>query len=234
MAKSLIKKLGLKRFNAMRLAIVSLIILSFSTGCTQQVMKDTNMNIKESTPDLLEPKQDDERDTIKVGNDGLNAGIANDETLSEPVTPEAVGYEGEMISYYLKDIGRNDPFMPQAESVLLSSGTVFLAPPPETITEDSDAVTVIKTKVSGIMYDETRPSAIINVNEADHLVRIGDTINSYKVLSIDQNHVTVELGANIYKAGVGELFSDDGINFNNVSNLEAKFGSSLNKPKEEL
>ena len=35
--------------------------------------------------------------------------------------------------------------------------------------------------------------------------------------------------SNVYKASVGELFTGNGINFNTVSNLNSKFGSSVNK-----
>ena len=53
-------------------------------------------------------------------------------------------------------------------------------------------------------------------------------INNYKVLSIGKDQVTVQNGANVYKAGVGELFTGEGINFNTVSNLESKFGGRKN------
>ena len=96
------------------------------------------------------------------------------------------------------------------------------------ITEDIDAVNVIKTKVSGIMYDKFNPSAILNIGGADHLVRSGDIINNYKILAINPDNVTVQLGSNVYKAGVGQLFTGDGINYNTVSNLEGKFGGSRN------
>ena len=40
--------------------------------------------------------------------------------------------------------------------------------------------------------------------------------------------VTVQYGSNVYKAGVGELFTGEGINFNTISNLESKFGGRKN------
>ena len=60
------------------------------------------------------------------------------------------------------------------------------------------------------------------------MVRTGDIINNYKVLSIGKDNVTVQLGANVYKAGVGQLFTGEGINYNTISNLENKFGGSGN------
>ena len=53
--------------------------------------------------------------------------------------------------------------------------------------------------------------------------------DSYKILSIAKDYVTVQLGANVYKAGVGQLFTGEGINYNTISNLERKFGGSANK-----
>ena len=105
----------------------------------------------------------------------------------------------------------------------------YLMPPPETITVDSTATEVMTTKVSGIMYDKFNPSAILNISGSDYLVRTGDVINGYKILSIGKETVTVQYGSNVYKASVGELFTGNGINFNTVSNLNSKFGSSVNK-----
>ena len=77
------------------------------------------------------------------------------------------------------------------------------------------------------MFDKYNPSAIINIEGLDYLVRSGDVINGYKVLAISPQTVTVQLGANVYKAGVGELVTkDEGINYNKVSNLSKKFGGA--------
>ena len=79
------------------------------------------------------------------------------------------------------------------------------------------------------MFDKFNPSAILNISGTDYLVRTGDVINGYKVLSIGKDTVTVQYGANVYKASVGELFTGEGVNYNTVSNLENKFGSRRNK-----
>ena len=92
-------------------------------------------------------------------------------------------------------------------------------------------LTVILTFVAAsfIMYDKFNPSAILNISGSDYLVRTGDVINGYKILSIGKETVTVQYGSNVYKASVGELFTGEGINFNTVSNLNSKFGSNRNK-----
>ena len=76
------------------------------------------------------------------------------------------------------------------------------------------------------MYDKQNPSAILNIESSDYLVRSGDVVNGYKVLSISPQTVTVQLGANVYKAGVGELLATDGLQYNTISNLDKKFGGS--------
>ena len=99
-----------------------------------------------------------------------------------------------------------------------------LAEPPTASGASSDAVRVMDTIVSGILYDNFSPSAILNIEGSDYLVKKGDVVNNYKVLAIAQDSVTVQLGANIYKAGIGEILTEGSMNHNNVSNLENKFG----------
>ena len=140
----------------------------------------------------------------------------------------------------IEDTGRADPFLPEFEINISNPISKLnrprpsydLLPPPETITNDTTATEVMTTKVSGLMYDKTSPSAIININNSDYLVRKGDVVNDYKVLDIDRNSVTVQFGANVYKAGVGELFTGNGINYNTISNLESKFGGTKNSVKK--
>ena len=55
-------------------------------------------------------------------------------------------------------------------------------------------------------------------------VKKGDVVNNYKVVSIVQDSVTVKLGSNVYKAGIGEILTEGSLNHNDVSNLNNKFG----------
>ena len=80
------------------------------------------------------------------------------------------------------------------------------------------------TVVSGILFDKFSPSAILNIEGTDYLVKKGDVVNNYKVLAIAQDSVTVQLGKNTYKAGIGEILTEGSLNHNNVSNLSKKFG----------
>ena len=99
-----------------------------------------------------------------------------------------------------------------------------LIAPPETVNENSDAARVMDTIVSGILYDKYSPSAILNIEGNDYLVKKGDIVNNYRVLDISQNSVSVKLGNNTYKAGIGEILTEGVINYNEVSNLSRKFG----------
>ncbi len=99
-----------------------------------------------------------------------------------------------------------------------------LVEPPEIISEGSEAARVMDTVVSGILYDKYSPSAILNIEGNDYLVKKGDVVNNYKILNIMQDSVTVMLGKNTYKAGIGEILTEGSINYNDVSNLHNKFG----------
>ncbi len=138
--------------------------------------------------------------------------------------------EDKIVSFAVEDFGRPDPFLPASDVNFLINnsskyGSVITAPP-ETLATETEATKIVQTKVSGIMYEPKNPSAILNIEGADYLVRSGDYINNYKVLSINKDIVTVQLGANVYKARVGEVLPDGEINYNNIYNLENKFGGA--------
>lgn len=120
-----------------------------------------------------------------------------------------------------------DPFLPDGDNLMpIASAYSYLPPPPTNLPVDSDASKVITTTISGILYDKYSPSAIINIEGADYLVKRGDVINNYKILSIGKTQVIVQLGKNVYKAGVGELLSQTDLNYNTVANLNKKFGGN--------
>lgn len=111
-----------------------------------------------------------------------------------------------------------NPFLPYNEKVTHQS-----------IVEQTNATNkakLIRTVISGIMYDKYSPSAIINIEGTDYLAKKGDVINSYKILNITQDTVTVKLGNNVYKAGVGEILAQGRIHYNSVPNLDKRFGGA--------
>lgn len=101
-------------------------------------------------------------------------------------------------------------------------------PPTSLASEDAAAAKITRTKVVGIMYNKVSPSAIINVDDKDYLVRQGDRIigQEYKVVQINPSWITVSLGSNVYSASIGELFSREDIDKtqNDLYNLRNRFG----------
>lgn len=131
---------------------------------------------------------------------------------------------GKMVMISVSSAGRTDPFMPSSEGY--TGAYAYLTPPPETLPTNTDASKVMATTISGILYDKYSPSAILNIEGTDYLVKRGDIINKYKVLSIGKTEVAVQLGRNIYKAGVGELLTQASFNDGNIPNLNKRFGGS--------
>ena len=127
-----------------------------------------------------------------------------------------------------QSVVKQNPFLPYrniGETPISSDVPGFaLVEPPSQLNTNSDAARVMDTMVSGILYDKFSPSAIINIEGNDYLVKKGDVVNNYKVLNIVEDSVTVKLGENIYKAGIGEILTEGALNYNNVSNLNNKFG----------
>ena len=154
------------------------------------------------------------------------------------------GDTDKMVAVSVENLGRANPFLPPGEVSLASERAKALAdavpnaklqydllPPLETPDVDSDARRAVTTKISGIMYDKSNPSAILNFDGMDYLVRSGDVINGYKVLAIGQSTVTVQVGSNIYSAGVGQLVTEGKkeLKYNTVANLSNKFGGAGRK-----
>lgn len=128
--------------------------------------------------------------------------------------------------------GRPDPFLPytqiQQEKMAKSLAFDIIAPPTTVPSEDPVVDQVVQTKISGIMYDSSRPSAIINVGGADQLVHKGDTFKDCKVLDITRNSVVIKYKNNVYQATVGQTLGE-GVNLNPVSNLSKQFGGLYSK-----
>ncbi len=212
-----------KKIGAGFVVLFLTIVMLNTTGCTKG--NSDNSNVPD-TP-IQAPAE-----SVNVDGKADNAAIAPDDTV-DTLTQEKNKDEGKnsLISMSIEDMGRSDPFLPDSEKVVVKPKPKFvsdLTPPPEALSVDATATQVMTTKISGIMYDKFNPSAILNIGGSDYLVRSGDIVNGYKILSIEKNTVTVQFGANVYKASVGELFTGEGINYNTVSNLQDKFGSSSN------
>jgi Tfp pilus assembly protein PilP len=185
-------------------------------------MEATSPSNSENEEGMVTVTLDDDADSAP------NQVASND--IKKPVAPPKP--KEEMVDIKIAGSGRADPFLPFMEAVV-GSGKVkteslpyVVLPPLQESTSDTSAQKVLTTKVSGIMYDDTSPSAIINVEGMDYLVRSGDIINDYKVLSISKTTVVVQLGANVYRAGVGQALTTGEVQHNQIANLENKFGGA--------
>ena len=147
-----------------------------------------------------------------------------------PVSMAEVSSKTSVISIP-QGIVKTHPFLPyrvvEAERLdkLVNDVPRFdLVEPPDFTSEETDAAKIMDTAVSGILFDKYSPSAILNIDGNDYLVKKGDIIRNYKVINIAKDSVTVQLGKNTYKAGIGELLTSGSLNHNEVSNLSKKFG----------
>lgn len=149
-------------------------------------------------------------------------------TITFEISPAAVTPSKTSVISIPNGMVKAHPFLPYKEinskTNLNDVPQTILMEPPTTLGEDADAIRVMDTIVSGILYDKFSPSAILNIEGNDYLVKKGDVVNNYNVLAITQNSVTVKLGANVYKAGIGQILTEGNVNHNDVSNLNNKFG----------
>ncbi len=90
--------------------------------------------------------------------------------------------------------------------------------------DEIEVSAMMETKVSGILYDHDNPQAIINYDGQDQLVRRGDRLAGFYVMSITPDKVILKQGNNVYRVSVGQAITDEGINYNINSNLGKQFG----------
>jgi len=145
----------------------------------------------------------------------------------DDVQIKVMGQGKKKVSMVITEIGRNNPFEPIFGGYDEDT-SVYLEAPPELPGLDNDALDVIKTRVTGIIFDKNgvKSSAILNVGGTDYLTRVGDTVNGYMVKDIDKSDITVQLGANVFKAAVGDVIEDDNlydVNKTQTPDLEHKF-----------
>lgn len=93
---------------------------------------------------------------------------------------------------------------------------------------------MMETKVSGILYDRDNPQAILNYDGQDQLVRRGDRLAGFYVMSITPDKVILKQGNNIYRVSVGQTVTDEGINYNVNSNLGKQFGGRYKNIKGKI
>lgn len=202
---------------------------SANNPSNQDIAQDSN-DIYSQTLNLQDQKGNAVAKLPPNAQAGPNGGGKTSEEGVEIMSKKALSTKsGKMVLISVADSGRANPFLPEAEAGLgaySSAKLPFLPAPPEFLSTGSEAGKVMTTIISGILYDKYSPSAIINIEGTDYLVKKGDIINRYKVLAISKDEVIVQLGSNVYKAGVGQLLSKTDINYNTIANLNKKFGGN--------
>jgi len=162
---------------------------------------DSNQNVEEQN---TQENQNQETANIPVVNDD------EVDTLKPEVKPKEE--KKEVID--IRPTGRLNPFLPLQKYAKSDLTETFVqydkvgipAPPSEMGKKNEETLKMLTIAVSGIMYDETKPSAIITLDNNDYFVQKGDKLDDYRVVDIGRNFVTVALGKNLYKANVGEEF----------------------------
>ncbi len=158
-----------------------------------------------------------------VSNENSNNNPQNEElNIPEPNNTIMVSYNPN---------ARQNPFKPpvinpkEDEAYKLLNTTGFeVIEPPVTSVVDENMTKLLQTQISGILYDNESPSAIVNLNGVDQFVKIGDTISGYKVENITKDKVQISYKNNSYVASVGELFVRGELDKQStVANLESKF-----------
>lgn len=161
------------------------------------------------------------------------AGIDNEGGFTFVTAPVAATSSKKDVITIPSGIVKANPFLPyrnidgvngNEDSLVNDVPRIDLIAPPDFTEEGSDAAKMLDTTVSGILFDKFSPSAILNVDGNDYLVKKGDVVHNYKIVSIAQDSVTIQNGKNTFKAGIGELLTDGSVNYNDVSNLDKKFG----------
>ena len=143
-----------------------------------------------------------------------NIPVVNENEVSEIKPDEKPAPEEKKEVIDIKPTGRSNPFMPlqkyiavEIPETVIQYDKVGLPTPPETYgIKDEKMVKMLAIAVSGIMYDEINPSAIITFDNNDYFVQKGDRLDDYKIVDITRNSVTIALGKNLYKANIGEEF----------------------------
>ncbi len=194
--------------------------------------------------DVEEEKPADKKQDKQV-EENADGGLLVEVDESNALKPEEnkqgtfTGKPGDTVTVAIGDIGRKNPFSPmgsaesaqeqQAQKVeQIDYGVNFpVIEPPQLSPEQANIIKLMNTKVAGIMFDPNRPSAIININGVDQLVRRGDVLSGFEMLGIDKNKVVIRCDNNIYRASLGQpLNAEKVVNTVEIANLKSKFYGS--------
>lgn len=194
-----------------------------SNGETTVTTNDNNGEIVATVIDV--PAEETAPITVSQADDEVE-GLFQKEVPS--VEDASQGTNEIMVAY--NKIKRENPFKPtvvegQDDDYASIGGTEFeIIEPPTTSIEDENLTRLLQTQISGILFDDESPSAIVNLNGVDQFVKIGDTISGYTIENITKDKVQISYKNNTYVASVGELFTRGYLEKQRaVADLENKF-----------
>ncbi len=193
----------------------------------------TDKNTANAKPDAANAPQQDVKKAAAAGKDAKNAAKVPELNPKEKSKLGTAANKPVVIP--VLNGGRANPFLPYQQEVVVANMPQFdiIAPPMELPEIDPLSDAMMATKVSGIMFDSVRPSAIINFDGTDHLVHKGDRVKGYLILDITKDRVVMKNGTNIYRASVGQEV-DESLKFNEVSNLSSQFGGAYNRASNAI
>ena len=164
---------------------------------------------------------------VSEGDFFAESGGNSNENNGEEVAHEDQSNDAIMVVY--NKAARLNPFKPPVlddgqYSAELNNTEFEIIEPPTASVPDENLTRLLQTQISGILYDEENPSAIVNLNGMDHFVKAGDVVSGYTIDSITKDKVQVSYKNNSYVASVGELFTRGSLDKQRaVVNLENKF-----------
>lgn len=191
-------------------------------GLNQDKLPNADTNVQQETQEVVEDpeQQEDSQENIPVVNE-------ENVDLIKPDVPE----KKEVIN--VSSTGKVNPFVPIRKYVAVPPittrynydlGGVPKAPLAYGV-KDVGTTKLMTISVSGIMYDEIKPSAIITLDNNDYFVQKGDKLDDYRVVDITRNDVKIALGKNIYKANLGEEFKINSF-YGNAEYVSDQYGNT--------
>lgn len=153
----------------------------------------------------------------------------------------------EEVSISIIEKGRKNPFRSYQEKNLVLGNDPVLGkiPKPPQLNSNSDIDSLLSIKITGILYDNKKPSALVYINDEEYLVHKNDNIFDFKIHDITPENVVISKGLNVYKAGIGEIIdgvetgSSEDIDPNSLPNPEiinynAHFSAIVDNKEETI
>jgi len=179
----------------------------------------TQDKMNEMTPQDLQNRNDQAIQEETSIQEEENIPVVNEDEAQEIVPEDTTKEESEAKTKVVQvhNTGRINPFQPIGKYLTVTvpkttlnyDGSGVPKPPEEYGIEDVNTRKMVTITISGVMYDNVSPSAIITYDNDDYFVQKGDKLDEFSILDIGQGFVIIGLGKNTYKASIGENFKVD-------------------------